>query len=427
MYGATQVVPAQKDHDLEIQGTGYALLDRFEPLLLTDRGTVYYFAHPPLLHFCVAGSFLYFDELEKLQVYDASSQRAQAALAGRSFVLEKTPVAGRQVVGIKNGDYVLYRAGRGSSRASVTSVETARIYENFFRTPHLLATRAPTIFLAALTVAGLGIWAGHLSGQSWLGLLTGLVYATNPEVFVRSSYGGYFGITNFLTLLLMAAIAHDARRELETGLERGFRSASFFSAFLLALANHKLILFPLALVVWEMIRFEAAAHRLRAALFHPALLGFCAGTALFWVYGFAIDVGVFWQDHIRNHLLDRVTHQNPLGYSGYPSVAGLWTEFWKHTGFLLLPLGGASLVRLALSPSSSRGRAATDAPAWLIWVVFTAVAYSVVDWRMTKHLMPMLLPLFLAPVVWTAESDRVSRRRWWQFFDFVCVEFVGIV
>lgn len=76
-FGATRVVPLQEDHDLDIIPSGYALLTRFEPLFVGDYHTVYQFAHPPLFHYWVAGSFLYFDRLEYLKFYDEAARRAR--------------------------------------------------------------------------------------------------------------------------------------------------------------------------------------------------------------------------------------------------------------------------------------------------------------------------------------------------------------
>jgi hypothetical protein len=45
--------------------------------------------------------------------------------------------------------------------------------------------------------------------------------------------------------------------------------------------------------------------------------------------------------------------------------------------------------------------------AWLLWLAITPAAFSWVDWRMTKHLMPSLPALYLAPALW------VGRRPTW--------------
>ncbi len=88
-HAATSIVPKMDDHDFETQGTAYSLVHDLVPKLLTDRHTTYYFAHPPLLHACVAGSFLYWNELDDLKPYETAWKRNQAAAEGR---LTETPL-----------------------------------------------------------------------------------------------------------------------------------------------------------------------------------------------------------------------------------------------------------------------------------------------------------------------------------------------
>ncbi|UPT74412.1 MAG: hypothetical protein M0D55_01290 [Elusimicrobiota bacterium] len=322
--GATRHVPALDDQDYEAQGTGWGLLTSLSPELKTDRGTPYYFAHPPLVHFYVAASFAGWNRLDKLARY-AKDETVEA------------------------------------------------LYAEFRRDPELLPTRAANVFLAALTVALLGAWAARLSGKTWLGVLVAAAYGSNPEVFVRSSYGGYFAGDAFALLSLMLASSR-----------ADFALAGAFAA----LANHKLVFLPLALAAWRLREKREI---------HPALLGFMAGTALFWAWGLAIDARVFWIDHVRSHLLDRIAHDNPLGYGGYPDPAELWLQLSRHTGYLLLPLGA-----WALADGLRRGKERALLAPWAAWMLMTALAFTVIDWRQTKHLMPLLLPLFLAPARWAS-------------------------
>ena len=44
---------------------------------------------------------------------------------------------------------------------------------------------------------------------------------------------------------------------------------------------------------------------------------------------------------------------------------------------------------------------------WTVWTLLTIVAFSLIDWRQTKHLMPLMLPLHLAPARYAA-SGRVA-------------------
>jgi hypothetical protein len=41
---------------------------------------------------------------------------------------------------------------------------------------------------------------------------------------------------------------------------------------------------------------------------------------------------------------------------------------------------------------------------WGVWIGITALVYSLVDWRMTKHLSPLFIPLFLIPAAWSSSG-----------------------
>ncbi len=388
-HAATNVVPVQEDHDLETQGTAYGMLNRLQMTMLTDRDTDYYFAHPPLAHLCVAGSFLYYGRLDELAYYDAAWNRVQAAKRENRF------------------------------QPSDRLAEIHRLNERFdANTHHRLATRTPNVFLAALTVGLLASWITRMTGHGWLGLLIPLAYATSPQVFVRSAYGGYFAISNFALLQILLAV--ELFEQNEQNEQNHDRSRQAWLTCLLAggfaaVANHKLLLLPAAIVTWEVIRLagDLTLKRAAKAMLHPVVLGFAAGTALFWIYGLAVNAEVFWLEHVRHHLVDRIVHDNPLGYRGYPTRSGLWLELWQHTGYLLLPLGLAALGLLcwtgptADAPGGTGGRTAGwhGTPGlWAVWTLLTAVAFTLIDWRQTKHLMPLLLPLHLAPARWAASS-----------------------
>jgi len=438
-YGATRIVPVMDDHDYETQGTAHALLTQLEMRLLTDRKTVFCYAHPPLVHACVAGSFLYYAEQDDLAYYDQAWERVHAAEQGESFqpvvneflciageerlVRTREPVDQRatlhRIIGIEGKDYLVEpplsplppdRAWQGGSRISVRDMEVQMLYDHFRRnTHHRLATRTTNVFLAALTVGLLGWWIARMTAHQWLGLLVPLCYATNPEVFVRSCYGGYFAASNFILVHILLAVER----------QTGDRSRSAWTNCLLAggfaaLANHKLVLLPVALVVWELIRLrgDITPKRVAAALLHPMVIGFAAGTMVFWAYGLAVSPKVFWLEHVRYHLADRLVHYNPLGYGLYPTLSGLWLEFWQHTGYVLLPLGIASLALLCRPQNGLESDAQAEttgwrgwAGLWAIWFLLTAVAFSLIDWRQTKHLMPLMLPLHLAPVRWVASKQ----------------------
>jgi hypothetical protein len=162
-----------------------------------------------------------------------------------------------------------------------------------------------------------------------------------------------------------------------------------------ALADHKLVLLPMVLGGLAACNPQHSRRGWIARL-HPVALGCVAGTLLFWGWGLSVEPISFVADHLRGHLLDRVIHHNPFGYGGYPTMSELWREFNGHTGYVLLP---AALIFLGVDWWRARHSGPTvNAPArsvWLIWMVVTVVVFSLVDWRMTKHLVLLVIPLVL--------------------------------
>jgi len=427
-YSATHVVPPMEDQDFQLLSCGYGFLTRFEPLQAIFPDTYYQFAHPPLVHWYMGCSFLCFDRLEYLEFYDAASRRARAAHLGIDFEwfdgtvggLEKGTAPNHRVIGLQGTDYVLDPVlNDGTRRLPVWLVENAAMVEYYERDPQLLATRTPNIFLAALTVSLLGCWIGQLTenrltGSRLLAVLIPLAYSTSPEVFVRSGYGGYFSATVLAALLLLMVL-----QQRPAAGSRRWWIRCFVAAGFLGLVNHKLILLPAAVVIWEFVQSVAgkSSRRPAAALLHPAALGFAAAISLFWIWGLSVDAAEFWQNHFRAHFFDRMIHHNPYDFGklgAYPGVAGLWREFWEHTGYVLLPLGVFTLAALALQGGDTtefpgQQRRDGDRPGfspglWITWTLIMVLTFSWVDWRQTKHLSPLFLPLLVAPALWASRS-----------------------
>ncbi|MGH9387664.1 MAG: hypothetical protein ACRD2N_25680 [Vicinamibacterales bacterium] len=408
LWGAARVVPPQQDQDLEVMATGFGLLTRFEPLLLTDRHSVYFFAHPPLLHFYVGGVFLLGGAFDDLRYYDAASRRVRDVWEGRSIspptgpihldgvvgpVREQRLAGTYEIVGTDKTDYLLTRANESQIRLAVEAVELDLIYSRYYKRPSLIEARITNIFFGACTVALLGIWAGRIARRSWLGALIAAVYATSPEVFVRSSYGGYFAVGAFASLLILLAAEHRQRFP-----GRGRRELPFLLGGFAALVDHKLVLLPVALAHVPLLHRGQSGHGLSLEWAHPAVGGFAAGTLMFWLWGLAIAPTAFIEDHLHHHLLDRITHHNPFEYAGYPAPLDLWWEFSSHTGYLLVPVGLGLLLLDWWRPAAQGPTTVMSKTGWLLWIGLTAVVFTIVDWRMTKHLVLLIVPLCLGLV-----------------------------
>jgi len=495
-FGATRVVPPMQDHDLDIQSPAYSLLARFTPEVVNDRGLLHYFAHPLLLNCYEAASFLYFDQLDYLARFDLATERVKRAESGmlvepvvRGFCCFSPTELGRdrghrsaeavgdepgitrhRVLTVQGGNYLFTpplakwlrrtQLEHDLTQLPAREFEVQILYDDYRHEPRRLETRTPNMFLAAVTVALLGVWIDRRTGLWWLALLVGLAYATSPEVFVRSSYGGYFAISMFALMQILLAVerrsvgwpgssASEPPESRGSGgslrstpatpspatpspatpspatpspnlelLREDSRAAwvgCLLAGLLAALANNKLILLPAALVLWELLRRQGdgVSKRLARAIAQPVVLGFALGTVAFWIYGLGISPGDFWADYAQIHVVDRITHYNPFGHSGYPTVPRLWQELWQHTGYVLLPLG---IVAVAVLCWMKRGKAESGQTAdvtlgwrglpglWAVWMLLIALAFSLIDWRQTKHLMPLLLPLHLAPARWAASG-----------------------
>ncbi len=468
--GATRVVPPMQDHDLDIQGPGYGLLVRLEPRVVNDRGLLHYFAHPLLLNGCQAASFLYWGQFDYLARFDQATERTiwaesadRAEPLWRAFrrlpdgrlVRVDSPQRGgtiHRIAGLEQGEYLVAPPlPDEGKRIEVRELEVRLLYDDYHRDPRRLESRTVNLFFGALVVALLGWWISGQGGPGWLALLVPLVYATSPEVFVRSSYGGYFAATALGALLILLAAGRHARNP-----GPATWRACLWAGLFAGLVNNKLLPLAAAVAGWELLRAErrtspstgkrpAVGKRLARAVGHPAVVGFLLATAAFVAYGAMIDWRAFSADYLRHHLIDRVVHHNPLGYQGYPTVAGLWWELVWHTGYVLLPLGAAALGVLCwrdwkgrggslrqpeargtggmdessavsaaetgaggqLAESSDFGRATSPSTLWVLWAVLTAVAFSLIDWRQTKHLIILVLPAMLALALWAIRQPKV--------------------
>ncbi len=347
-FFATRVVPPLEDQDMEAQATAHALATRQVPAALTNRGTTYFFAHPPLLHLWQAGSFALAGRLGRVADYDAAARAAQKL----PFVEPPpdAPLAARP-------HYAAWRT----------------LLRRFLAQPELWPTRQVNVVLAAIAV---GLFA-HLAAAIALSRLTAaalaLVLLTLPEFLVRGAYGGYFASTTLLSLLVVLAV-HEGE----------IRGAGLASG-LAALADQKGLLVPAA---FALVAPRAAAWR-RLVPIAGGLVGLC----LFAAWGLAIDAPSFVYDFVKEHVVRRLTPSDVRftvdAAHFYPSIPELWREFAARYGVLFTVWGAAAAVG-GLRDKRPSVRAAAAA------VLLGAAVFSLTDWRQTKHLAHLAAPALLA-------------------------------
>jgi hypothetical protein len=389
--GAAYFVPALEDQDMETQGTAYGLMHQLAPSMVTNRQTSYFFAHPLLLHIWIGESALISDDLGRLKYHDDAS-----------LVVRNDP--------------------------SPSTIETQwnQAYAQFEKDPVLLPTRTPNIFLGALTLFPMGFLVFLMTGSRAAALGACIVYMTLPEIYVRTSYGGYLAITNFFLLsgayfYLLASQLLPQRGAI--GAHASIGRSTWAAAFLGGWTDQKFLLLPMAAPVHAGIKalldlpalVSGGLQRfLRVLLARPYVIaglligtGFVAGWMTFAAYGLLVAPEDFIQDHLKSHIwwrLNKVADVNltrmEQGGFVYPSVLALWQQFADHTGWLLVPPMILGLLYAVPRVREAHGLL-------LIWAVVGMVGFSLVDWRQTKHLAHILPPLvMLTAVYWASLEDR---------------------
>lgn len=363
---ALHLVPPLEDHDMEVRGTAYGLVSDGKPYFTSNREVFLPMSHPVLFNVVVAQSLVVTREIEAVRPSYDSSKRAEAAAArGEPFDWD------------------------GAWQAD---------YREFLARPALAGTRAPSAFFAALIAALLADLLLRLTGSAAAAALGVAVYALVPETIVRNAYAGYFGETIFAMLVATALLADDGP---------GASAWVAAAGALMAMLDHKTVVFVVALAGFAAL--VSVIQRARPDGRVVALVGgFGAGTLVWWAYGFWVSPRVFIDDHLRKHLVHRFLLNDvrlvPDHVNHYaPSIPELWREFAAHTGWVLVPLAIVAAAWALLH--RSRPLLTTAA----LWFLGGAVAFSLTDWRQTKHLMNGLAPMVLLAlaVPW---PDRRARR-----------------
>jgi hypothetical protein len=397
-WAGTCVVPPLEDQDMEVQGTAYGIVHELRPICLTNRSTLHFFAHPPLLHVWNAATLTLSGELDDVRAsYDAAVQE-RASLPDEA----RRPSFARAFAALRD-------PGERPDR----SLRWARsVYPGFLAHPALVGTRAPNFALAALLAALTFAALRRIGAPPADAALLTAAQTTLPEIFVRSAYGGYFAISavTFLVAAWLAA-SGEARGKLASGM-------------LAMLANQKSVVIGAA----------STAAGLRRAM--PLLLGLAVGAALFAAWGLSIAPEEFVADHLRDHGFARVAisggaHDAPRhpGAPTYPSRAGLWLEFARHSGILwtlaVATACGAGLARTVRRRRGGEAAGAAEASGArespgveegdrllrvaLAWTLIGAVLFTWIDWRQTKHLAKLVPAMSLLLGGLAAAAPRPAR------------------
>jgi hypothetical protein len=251
---------------------------------------------------------------------------------------------------------------------------------------------------------------------------------TLPEIYVRTSYGGYLAVTNFF--LMSGAYFYLLTSGLLTqrgaiGTKDPMGRATWLAAFLGGWTDQKFLLLPLAaplhaalkvLLDFRSLAVGGLQGFLRAVFSRPYVIagllvgiGFTAGWLMFAAYGLTVAPADFIKDHLKGHIwwrlnkiIDVNLYREERGGFVYPSVIALWRQFMDHTGWLLI-----SPMLLGMWHALPRMRAAHGL--LLLWALIGIVGFSVVDWRQTKHLAHILPALVMLTTIYWASLEGRAR------------------
>jgi hypothetical protein len=340
-WGALRVVPVLQDHDAVMECPTYGLATTLKPYCIETR-VPFYLAKGPTSHFIYAFPLVLTGNLERVKHYYDTSL---AALNQPDFK--------KNIVRMWHAEFK-----RWFPR------QTDRV---------ILETRTTSIFISIMLALLLFAIIAEIVHSHSLALVLSFIFLTLPEIFVRNSYAGYQNISN---LFLLLAIYHFIRN-----------CEDWSTPLLLATINQKcVIVLGLAVGFWLLYN----KTNFKKILLNKTLIGLVIGMLLLYTYGFLIHPQSLLEDQFQRHGVDRLLHQNPIAGMNYPSIGGLWAMFAFNYGAFFLVLFLVSAVLLF------KNRQAFPRAMLLLFIVAsTALVFSVVDWKMTKHLDLMVPAMML--------------------------------
>ncbi len=355
-WGATRVVPVLQDHDSVMECPAYGLATTLKPYCIETR-VPFYLAKGPTSHFIYAFPLVLTGKLQRVKHYYDTSQAALAL-----------PDPGRGMVRLWHAEFKRWFPQQGE-----------RV---------VVETRTTSIFITLMLALLLYTVLAEMSGSARQAALLSVVFLTLPEIFVRNSYAGYQNVSNLF--LLLALYYFIRNRE------------SVLTALLLATVNQKcVIVLGLAVGSWLLLHWPG----LKKAALNKTLVGLVIGMLLLYAYGWIIHPPSLLEDQFQRHGVDRLLHQNPIPGMDYPSLTGLWSMFLFNYGvlFVLLVIAAAALLFRAR-------KAFPRETVLLLLIAATSLVFSIVDWKMTKHLDLMVPAMMLVMALGMREALRPARR-----------------
>lgn len=438
-YLSIYIIPPLQDNTVTTQSTAYGLSVYFMPKTFTDRYICYEFAHPPLMNFYTAASFFLSGYLERVKYYydyankfeelmnkkfregefmDLSiSNFGNVSVKIKEIVKDKiifdTPIPklrpNQRLLPIEIRDNINFISDNEiiedyipisemnimTDNLKCTVIKEGQywsmareVYHLFYDNPYLYPSRLPNICFTLLSCFVMYHLVYFIVHSRMLAILGTIAYFTIPEMLIMCVGGSNTSITICALLFIIYFY------------QRKQRKALFSAGFLAGLIEQKISVILIPICISELLCNKKSFHKNN--LFSFVLTGFIGGIGLYWLYGISISRSAFLQDHFYYHFVNRIFHVNDLGYGGYPDIFELWNAFIEKTNpFFVLP----ALISLFFILKTKNK---TSFVVYPLWFICGAVAFSVVDWKSSKHLLLITPALLLSIFVFISERKSFS-------------------
>ena len=274
------------------------------------------------------------------------------------------------------------------------------MYAQFKDKANVIYVRLPHIFLATIGIITLFRLFSTMIPSTAFSILGIMTYVTLPENLVGLCAEKYTAATNlFLILLLILYVS----KPVKVRDKRNTSWIMFWMSFCMGLINSKAGILPLSMLICAFCFKSEIEARQKAAM---TFVGFLCGTLLFCLYGAIIDLGLFVSDSLQHHGINRFLHLNDNYGSGYHSIIGLWKTFISNHGILFCILAFLSIAYIPRVKDDPEYRL------FAIWFAVGAFIFSVIDCRLTYHLLLIILPLILGLVLFLWKLSAVKSWRW---------------
>lgn len=398
LYSGMKTLPEQIDLDGEHQGTVYGFMHELKPYLTSDIVvSPYYFAHPPLSNLYNAYSAFYLNKADDYKFYYDTAKTAERVLALDVNQRAKIRIGDvEHVIERQDHQYFVIQESRGESRLQIPYMKDRMIerlseedQNEFYRRPRVFPTRVSNLFAGVMTYLVLFQLIVVVTNSRLLGFVGGFVFIFSPGIFVRTCFSEHVAFTN--CIMAMLAYQYFRPEAFTFKSKRRVSWAAYIPGVIAGLINQKIVILIVPLFLLEVFK------RFRNMSKSPAdtqpsaglaiVTGFTIGTLVFWLYGLLVDQQAFIISHLQSHLFDRVLHRNTMFADDYPGLIQLWREFFKEFPLFWLALFG--IVCNLKNIFSKR------IVFLLMWAVFGAISFSLVDWKQTNHLMLIIIPLIV--------------------------------